>query len=83
MRSALNYYLKNIIIRGKQMKMNLKVKGMHCKSCKMLIEDALDDLGVKSNVDNEKGTATIDFDENKITAEEIKKVIVKEGYQVE
>jgi|SaaInlStandDraft_6_1057023.scaffolds.fasta_scaffold31852_3 copper chaperone len=83
MRSALNYYLKNIIIRGKQMKMNLKIKGMSCKSCKMLIEDALDDLGVKSNVDNEKGTATIDFDENKITAEEIKKVIVKEGYQVE
>jgi len=65
------------------MKMNLKIKGMSCKSCKMLIEDALDDLGVKSNVDNEKGTATIDFDENKITAEEIKKVIVKEGYQVE
>ena len=83
MRSALNYYLKNIIIRGKQMKMNLKIKGMSCKSCKMLIEDALDDLGVKSNVDNEKGTATIDFDESKITAEEIKKVIVKEGYQVE
>jgi len=49
----------------------------------MLIEDALDDLGVKSNVDNEKGTASIDFDENKITAEEIKKAIAKEGYQVE
>ena len=65
------------------MKMNLKIKGMHCKSCKMLIEDALDDLGVKSNVDNEKGTAVIEFDESKITLEEIEKVIVKEGYQVE
>jgi len=49
----------------------------------MLIEDALDDLGVKSNVDNEKGTAVIEFDESKITLEEIEKVIVKEGYQVE
>jgi copper chaperone CopZ len=65
------------------MKKELKIKGMHCKSCKMLIEDALDDLGVKSNVDNEKGTAVIEFDESKITLEEIEKVIVKEGYQVE
>ena len=65
------------------MKINLKIKGMHCKSCKMLIEDALDDLGVKSNVDNEKGTATIEFDENKISADKIKKAIEKEGYKVE
>jgi copper chaperone len=65
------------------MKINLKIKGMHCKSCKMLIEDALEDLGVKSNVDNEKGTATIEFDESKITEEKIKDAIKKEGYQVE
>jgi copper chaperone len=65
------------------MKINLKIKGMHCKSCKMLIEDALDDLGVKSNVDNEKGTATIEFNESNITEEKIKKAIEKEGYKVE
>ena len=59
------------------MKINLKIKGMHCKSCKMLIEDALEDLGVKSNVDNEKGTATIEFDESKITEEKIKDAIRK------
>ena len=48
------------------MKINLKIKGMHCKSCAMLIEDALEDLGVKSKVDSDKHTAIIDFDENKI-----------------
>jgi len=26
--------------------MKFKIKGMHCKSCKMLIEDVLDDLNV-------------------------------------
>ena len=65
------------------MKINLKIKGMHCKSCKMLIEDALDDLDVKSEVDSEKGTAAIEFDESKITEEKIKKAIEKEGYKVE
>ena len=49
----------------------------------MLIEDALDDLDVKSEVDSEKGTAAIEFDESKITEEKIKKAIEKEGYKVE
>lgn len=62
----------------------LKIKGMHCPSCKMVINDILDDLGVeKSTVDSKKGTAIIDFDENKITQDQIKKDIEQEGYEVE
>jgi copper chaperone len=64
-------------------KITLKVKGMHCKSCSMLIEDALEDLGVKSKVDSDKGTAIVEFDENKVSEEAIKKAIKAEGYKVE
>ncbi|MBU0460349.1 MAG: cation transporter [Nanoarchaeota archaeon] len=63
---------------------NLKIKGMHCNSCAMLIADALEDLGVKkSKIDAKSGKAVIEFDEKKITAEKIKQAIKKEGYKVE
>jgi copper chaperone len=65
------------------MKVTLKVKGMHCKSCSMLIEDALEDIGVKSKVDSEKGIAVVEFDENKVSEEKIKAAIKGEGYKVE
>ena len=67
----------------KMKKITLQVKGMHCKSCSILIEDALEDLVVKSKVDNNKGTAIIEFDENKTNEEAIKKAIKAEGYKVE
>jgi len=62
---------------------NLKIKGMHCHSCSMLISDALEDIGVKkSEIDDKKGTAIIEFDEAKLTVEQIKSAIKKEGYDV-
>ena len=61
----------------------LKVKGMHCKSCSMLIEDALEDINVKSKVDSSKGIAVVEFDEKKVNEVKIRDVIKKEGYQVE
>ena len=64
-------------------KITLKVKGMHCKSCSTLIEDALEDLGVKSKVDSKKGLAIVEFDENKVSEDKIKAAIKEEGYQVE
>lgn len=64
------------------MKTTLKIKGMHCKSCEMLIGDELDDLGVKNKIDHEKGTAEIEFDENKVSLDKVKKVIEGEGYKV-
>ena len=64
-------------------KITLKVKGMHCKSCSMLIEDALEDLGVKSKVDSDKGIAIVEFDESKVSEKTIKKTIKGEGYKIE
>jgi len=62
----------------------LKITGMHCKSCSMLISDALEDLGVKkSKIDADSGKAMIEFDENKVTAEKIKQAIKEEGYKIE
>lgn len=65
-------------------KINLKIKGMHCKSCERLIGDTLEDLGISnSKMNSQKGTAEIEFDENKVTVEKIKKAIVKEGYKID
>jgi copper chaperone CopZ len=61
----------------------IKIKGMHCKSCAVLIKDELDDLGVESIIDSVTGMAKIKFDKNKISSDKIKKVIIKEGYGVE
>ena len=65
------------------MKTKLNVKGMHCKSCEMLINDALQDEGVKSQVNVKKGEVVVDFDESKIKLEKIKSIIKKEGYNVD
>ena len=64
-------------------KITLKISGMHCTSCEKLIGDALSDLGIKDyRVDSKKGTAVIEFDENKVSLEKIRTIIAKEGYKV-
>jgi len=63
-------------------KINLNIKGIHCKSCAILINDTLEDIKVKSKINHETGNAEIEYDENKTTLEEIKKAITKEGYQI-
>lgn len=62
-------------------KEKLKITGMHCKSCAMLIEESLNDIGVK--VHFEKDTANVEFDEKKTDLEKIRKIIKDEGYGVE
>ena len=62
---------------------NLKIQGMHCKSCEVLITDALSDIGVTTNsIDSKSGNATLEFDERTITLAKIKAIIAKEGYHV-
>ncbi|MBI2665872.1 heavy-metal-associated domain-containing protein [Candidatus Woesearchaeota archaeon] len=62
----------------------LTVKGMHCKSCEVLIKDALEELGVNScSVDHKKGTVAVNFDEKKVSLEQIKHIIKNEGYTAE
>ncbi len=62
------------------MKKTYKIKGMHCNSCAMLIENTLKDKGVKSSVSYSKGKAEIDFDEDKISEKEVIGEIEKLGY---
>ncbi len=64
------------------MRMVLDVRGMHCKSCEMLIKDVLEEIGIKSDVSHEMGTVTVVFDENKITKDQIREAIANEGYEV-
>lgn len=63
-------------------KLNLKIKGIHCKSCKILIETEIDVLpGVKSVIVNHQtGKAEIEFDDQKITKEKIFAEIKKLNY---
>lgn len=60
----------------------LEIKGMHCKSCEILIEDILNELGVKDLL-FKSNKLTVSFDENKLTLNQIKEAIRKEGYGVD
>ncbi|MBR9682675.1 MAG: copper-translocating P-type ATPase, partial [Candidatus Aenigmarchaeota archaeon] len=66
------------------MKKNLKVSGMHCQSCVTLVENKLkkqDGINyVNVNLTTEK--ATLEFDEKKISLDEIKEMIESLGYDV-
>ncbi|MBI5065170.1 heavy-metal-associated domain-containing protein [Candidatus Woesearchaeota archaeon] len=66
------------------MKTNLKVHGMHCSSCEVLVKEALTELNGVSNVkvSAAKGEVVVDFDEKKTSLDEVKNAIKKEGYKV-
>jgi copper chaperone CopZ len=60
----------------------LTVKGMHCKSCKMLVEDSLSENGIsniKIDLDEKKQMASVAFDGD---AQKAKALIEAEGYRV-
>ncbi len=63
------------------MKKTFKITGMHCTSCAKLIESELSDKVKSIHVNHETGKAKIDFDENKISESEIKKIISEQGYK--
>lgn len=55
---------------------------MHCTSCALNIDFDLEDLGVKSSKTNyAKQVSEVEFDEEKITLEEVLKQIQKTGYR--
>lgn len=60
----------------------LTIKGMHCKSCEMLIQDALEEKGVKSQIDHKTSKAKVVFDPKKTSLNEIKALIKEQGYEV-
>ena len=63
-------------------KIKLNVEGMHCSSCEMLVNDALEEIGAKSKANSKSGIVEVEFDESKIDEIEVINTIKKEGYKV-
>jgi len=66
-------------------KKTLNLSGLHCQSCKTLIEEELrPQAGIKhAYVDYDKQIAVVEFNEEKISEREIKKIISRLGYGAE
>ncbi len=65
-------------------KINLNIEGVHCNSCKMIIEENLQELGAKNikvTVDEktQKGTVACEYSGDKM---DVVNSIKKEGYKV-
>jgi len=63
-------------------KKTYKVKGMTCNSCAHLIENKLKDKVNHVSASFTKETAEIDFDSEKISENQIKKIVEKQGYEL-
>jgi len=70
---------------AREMKIQLKVQGMHCKSCEILLKDALEEIPeVKVlRTDHKKGIIEVNFNEKKINIEQLREAVKKEGYSVQ
>jgi copper chaperone len=60
-----------------------RVEGMHCGSCALLIDDALEDLpGVQNTQTTVKqGRSTVELDPSQSTPEDVIRAIEELGYQ--
>jgi len=65
------------------MEKTIKVSGMHCRSCEILLEDSISEIkGAKVlSADHKKGEIKVSLD-NESLMNQIKKVVEKEGYRV-
>lgn len=63
----------------------LKVSGMHCSSCSMLVTMNLEDLpGIGSvECDHATGRTVVEFDDSQVSIDEISKTIAEAGYTAE
>ena len=64
------------------MKATLRLTGMHCPSCAMNVDDALEELdGVRrSKTSYARGRTKIDFDEERLDVDRIRATIGARGY---
>lgn len=62
----------------------LKIEGMHCVSCTMLVDGDLEDLkGVKSSKTNfAKAMCEVEFEEKEVNIEKIVETVKGTGYKV-
>jgi copper chaperone len=63
------------------MKTTMKIEGMHCNSCVMLLTDVLQDLPGVKDAKVTMGKAEVEHD-TKTTHDDMKKAIEAEGYKV-
>lgn len=63
------------------MKAIIKIDGMSCQHCVMAVKKEIQKLDVK-NLDVKIGEASVEYDESKVSEENIKKAIEKAGYIV-
>jgi copper chaperone CopZ len=68
---------------SKIIKKKLKIKGMNCTACAINIDFDLEDIGVNSKTNYAKQESEIEFDEEKISIDQIIETIKKTGYQAE
>lgn len=70
---------------SKPVKKKLKINGMHCTSCAMNIDFDLEDTGGISKVKTSYAgqICEVEFDEEKLSLQEIIDVIKKTGYDAE
>ncbi len=63
---------------------SVPIKGMHCRSCEILVEEELKELKniEKVEVNHKQGQAIIHYTGNTPSDEEVKSAIVKAGYSV-
>jgi copper chaperone CopZ len=69
-------------LQGKQV--SVKVKGMHCASCAMNIDGALEDTEgvVSATTSYAKAQVKIDYDPQKVNVAKLIEVIAEQGYEV-
>jgi len=67
------------------MKAELKISGIHCKSCIALIKMNINELKGIKKIENKNGndTITVEFNDKETKTREIIKSIEKDGYKVE
>ncbi len=77
----INFFKK----KAKGKKVTLKLSGMHCASCALNIDGALEDCDCvhSASTSYAKSEVTIDFDEKKISIKELQKIIADQGYGAE
>ncbi len=63
------------------MKSVIKIDGMSCQHCVMAVKKEIQKLDVK-NFDVKIGEASVEYDESKVSEENIKKAIEEAGYIV-
>ena len=66
------------------MEKKFKVKGMHCKSCEMLIKDELEEMDSVNviKISYKTGEVLVGFEPDRADENKMRSIIKNEGYEV-